>query len=106
MDLAESQRAVEIYCARRSLDDVQIACSRRGHTITIVERRPPWHPDDTEWSETNVAQLRGSGDHESWTLHCADRNERWRRCDEIPPAPSVAELLMEIDRDPTGIFWG
>lgn len=37
--------------------------------------------------------------------YCADRNSRWHQYDLIEPG-TVAELLTEIEQDPTGIFWG
>jgi hypothetical protein len=39
-------------------------------------------------------------------LYYRDRNLRFRRYDLVPPTTNVGELLDEIDRDPTAIFWG
>jgi hypothetical protein len=76
--------------------------------VTIVERRPPWRPELASggWSSTAVARLRYTATRGLWTLQCADAEGRWHRYDSIGPTPSVATLLAEIDRDPTGIFWG
>jgi hypothetical protein len=41
-----------------------------------------------------------------WTLYFRDRNLRFHRYDLAAPSGSVAELLAEVDADPTGIFWG
>jgi hypothetical protein len=41
-----------------------------------------------------------------WTLYWRDRNLRFHRYDQLPPAPGTGDLLTEIDRDPTAIFWG
>jgi hypothetical protein len=41
-----------------------------------------------------------------WTLYWRDRNLRFHRYDQLPPSPSIIDLLTEIDRDPTAIFWG
>ena len=35
-----------------------------------------------------------------------DRNLRFHHYDRIKPSPDASELINEIDRDPTGIFWG
>jgi len=36
----------------------------------------------------------------------SDRNARWHRYELIEPSHEITTLLDEIDRDPTGIFWG
>ena len=45
----EALSLIEVYCERRVSPDlreqIRIECSRRGNSITIVERRPPWKPD-------------------------------------------------------------
>lgn len=104
--------AVEVFCDSRIPEEhhgeLQLECSRRGNSITIVERRPPWNPElmGTEWTSMKVAQLRYGPSSESWTLYCCDRNERWLPYDDVGPSTSVDRLLTEIDADPTGIFWG
>jgi hypothetical protein len=40
------------------------------------------------------------------TLYWRDRNLRFHRYDQLPPSPSIGDLLTEIERDPTAIFWG
>jgi hypothetical protein len=39
-----------------------------------------------------------------WLYH-ADRNSRWHDYDMAEATPNVNELMIEIDDDPTGIFW-
>jgi Protein of unknown function (DUF3024) len=102
---------VEAFCETRVpdrvRDEVRLECSRRGNRITISERRPPWRVDlGPEWTELKVAQLRYDPSERTWSLHCRDHSERWFVYDGIGPAPSVVPLLTEVDKDPTGIFWG
>lgn len=102
---------VESFCETRVpehvREEVRLECSRRGNSITISERRPPWRVDlGPEWTDFKVAQLRYDASDRTWALYCRDRNERWFRHDGVEPAPSVAPLLAEVDEDPTGIFWG
>jgi hypothetical protein len=40
-----------------------------------------------------------------WTLYWSDRNSRWHIFDLLPPG-SIEEVLEEIERDQTNIFWG
>ena len=61
--VGQAMSAVEAYCESRVpedlRDEMRIECTRRGKSITIVERRPPWNPDfGSEWSSVKVAQLR------------------------------------------------
>ena len=75
--------------------------------MTIVERRAPWREDyGPEWSALAVARLRYIAATGLWTLYWRDRNERWHAYDEVASNENVLELLDEIDRDPSGIFWG
>ena len=107
----EALHTVEIYCKRRVPPDlreeIRIECSRRGKSITISERRPPWEPEyGPEWSTSKVAQLRYEDTAGTWSLHCPDSNGRWWPYDGVEPSATVVPLLTEIDDDPTGIFWG
>jgi len=41
-----------------------------------------------------------------WTLYCRDRHQRWNLYTGLAPTTDISEVLDEIDRDPTHIFWG
>jgi len=41
-----------------------------------------------------------------WSLHWRDRNLRFHEYDLVDPTPHVDDLIAEIERDPTAIFWG
>jgi hypothetical protein len=41
-----------------------------------------------------------------WSLYWRDRNLKFHEYDRVPASASVDELLAEVDRDPTAIFWG
>jgi Protein of unknown function (DUF3024) len=107
----EALVAVEGFCERRVpdhlRDQVRIECTRRGRSITIVERRPPWKPEyGPEWTTLRVAQLRFDDKTRTWTLHWRDSSDRWHPYDRVRPTPTVDPLLAEIEADPTAIFWG
>jgi hypothetical protein len=103
---------VDAFCGSRVpsdlRDQIRIEYSRRGKSITIVERRPPWNPEEpgAEWTTMRIAQLRYDASTDTWSLYSPDSNDRWWLYQPLAPTPVVGPLLSEIDRDPTGIFWG
>ena len=100
---------IRAYCDRRvparHRNELRVEASIRGRSVTIFERRPPWHSSLTEWSRLPIAQLRYDAATSHWTLFWADRHGRWHPYDLVPPG-TVVELLDEIEQDPTAIFWG
>ncbi len=99
----------QAYCERRIppgvRDQIRLKYRIRGETVTLIERRPPWRGPG-EWTASVVAQFRRDPATGQWRLYCADRNSRWHLYEEIQPARDLRVLLSEVDRDPTGIFWG
>lgn len=76
-------------------------------TVTILECRPPWRPEDgTEWTRFPVARLRFTKTRGEWSLYWRDRNLSFHEYDLVSPTPHVDDLIAEIERDPTSIFWG
>jgi hypothetical protein len=41
----------------------------------------------------------------TWTLYWRNRNLRFHTYEPLAPSHRVEDLLTEIDRDPTCIFW-
>jgi Protein of unknown function (DUF3024) len=74
--------------------------------LTIVECRPPWRADPgPEWTRLPIARLRYTKATRQWTLYWRDRHLRFHLYDRITPSPRIHDLLHEIGRDPTAIFW-
>lgn len=59
-----------------------------------------------KFTEGSVARFRYNRKTGLWTLYWADRNLRWHIYEHIPPARDLKVLVEEVERDPTGIFWG
>lgn len=102
---------VQRWCAERvpehARHQVSVECDIAATHLTIIERRAPWREDyGPHWSSHPIARLRYTATTKSWTLYWRDRNLRFHRYDSIAASPHVEHLLAEIDRDPTGIFWG
>ena len=75
------------------------------HDVLLFEKRPAFRRPG-EWTESPVAKFRFNRRSCLWTLFCRDRNAKWHLYVPVPPAPEFHELVKEVDRDPTGIFWG
>lgn len=102
---------VQQWCARRiperALHQVRVECQVSTRHLTIVERRAPLRADDgPEWSSFPIARLRYTKTSKTWSLFWRDRNLRFHEHDQVAPSATIDDLLAEIDRDPTHIFWG
>ena len=107
LDVAKVRR----WCARRvpehALHQVRVECDADARHLTIVECRAPWRPEaGPDWTQLPVARLRYTRSTKTWSLHWRDRNLRFHRYDRLEPSGDVTDLLDEIERDPTCIFWG
>jgi hypothetical protein len=103
--------AIRHYCEQRvpphALHQVRVEAVVSRGAVTIVERRAPWREDfGPEWTTGAIARLRYAASTGLWTVFWRDRNARWHRYDLIEPSSDITVLLDEVDRDPTGIFWG
>jgi len=87
-------------------DKITVSFKFRGNSSTIFENRAPWHKDIKEWTSMPIAQIRYNEKTGEWTLYCADRNDRWHEYFDLEPTKNLDEIIAEIDKDPTGIFWG
>ena len=107
LDVARVQRWCAARVPEHARHEVRVECQLAARHLTIVERRAPWHEDiGTEWTGLPIARLRYTAADKSWTLYWRDRNLRFHRYDQLAPSRRIDDLLAEIDRDLTGIFWG
>jgi len=76
------------------------------NALTVVECRS-MDPDDPAgtWFEVLVARLRFTRSR-GWELYWPDRNSKFHIYEDAEPTQDVTLLLGEINRDPTGIFFG
>jgi len=97
------------FCEKRvpphARHQVKLTFELRGDTATLFEDRAVWN-DPSRWIHSPVAQLRIDPETLKWLLYCCDRNSEWHLYQEVKATNSIEDLLAEIDRDPTRIFWG
>ena len=87
---------VEYFHQRRV--DVEVSES----TATLIESS--YLPG--RWLSVPLAQLRFDHAADTWTLYSATVDGEWQVYTDTYPTNHVGSLLDEVDRDPTGIFWG
>ena len=106
-DVARVQRWCRGRVPERVRDEVRVEVDVADRHLTIVECRPPWRADmGAEWTRFPIARLRYVKTTGVWSLYWRDRNLRFHAYDLAAPTASIEELLAELDRDPTAIFWG
>ncbi len=105
LDLLKIRKYCEETTPPEFRGKMRVEAGVRGKSVTIFECRPPWDNKGTEWTRQPIGQLRYDPEAARWTLFWADRNSRWHLYDLVDPG-TVEDLLGEIDRDPTCIFWG
>lgn len=77
----------------------------KGNNVTLYEKRIGFLPPH-DWCEIPIAQFRYDTKEKKWTLYQSDRGSRWFIYLDVDSTSDIDELLKEVDRDPTGIFWG
>jgi hypothetical protein len=107
LDVARVRR----WCQQRVPEQVRsqfkVECDVTPRYLTIVESRPPWRENmGAEWTRFPIARLRYTKTTRQWSLDWHDRHLCFHLYDRIAPSPRIDDLLQEIGRDPTAIFWG
>jgi hypothetical protein len=107
LDVARVKRWCRDRVPDHARDQVRVECEVAPRHITIVECRAPWRDDiGPEWTRFPIARLRFTRATATWSLYWRDRNLGFHEYDLAPPSPHIDDLLSELDRDPTSIFWG
>lgn len=109
MQLAEAARLFAPLC-RPSPDPAVQAQLRidyrvEGRAIVLFESRPRFGKPE-EWGDGPVAKFRYVSSRRVWQLFCMHRDLKWHHYALLPESKSLAELVDEVRRDPSGIFWG
>ncbi len=90
-------------------EEINLEYNFWGNKVNLVEKRPHWREPD-EWTECRFAQFRYDPETKKWSLLWLDSSGNLHPYEELVPgfgpAEDLAELIEEVDQDPTGIFWG
>ena len=106
---ARVEKRLREYCENKvppeRRDEHRVGFKVRGNSVTLFEEKPSFFVS-FGWVDIKVAQFRYDPKKKEWTLHCADRNSRWRQYHFLEPNKDFEVLLEEVEKDPTCIFWG
>ncbi len=96
------------HCERIPLhvrDQLRHAFTMSATAVELFEERPAFR-NPSEWSRHPVAKFRFVATRRLWALYCVHRDLKWHSYQPLPQAGDFEILLREVERDPTGIFWG
>ena len=108
----QRQRIVELFdafCEGRvpimARDQIALQYTIERHDVVLFEKRPVFNQPG-KWVNCNVAKFRWNASRDTWSLLWRDRDSLWHHYDAGAPSDRLEVQLDEVDRDPTGIFWG
>ena len=88
-------------------DQLRFEVDVTDRTITVLECRPPWREDfGPEWTRFPICRFRYTKVRNELSLYWRDRNLEFHEYDLVEPTAHIEELIEEVKRDPTCIFWG
>jgi DUF3024 family protein len=100
---------LSLYCINRFFEHprekVNLSIRIKEAEVTLIKTKPDSR-DLSKWPESPVAKFRFDHDNKKWQLYSIDKDNKWHLYDLIQPSTDFDDLLKELDRDPTGIFWG
>jgi len=76
-----------------------------GRSVVLFESRPAFERPH-EWREHPVAKFKFIKSRRVWELFCVYRDLKWHVYEPLPEWSALAVLVIEVEKDPTGIFWG
>ena len=110
MSLPEAeQRRADILlgqlCEQRTVaEQVKLRHETRGSRVTLTESRP-FFIDPAVWNEIKIAQFEYSLGSLNWTLYWYDRKNRRQPYPTGRNKDTLEKLVLEVNSDPTGVFW-
>ncbi len=105
--LVQIRRWADRRVPEHARDQVRLEVDVTDRAVTILECRSAWRPwYGPDWTRFPIARLRYTKSRNRRSLYWRDRNLKFHEYDLADPAPEIPDLLDEIDRDPTSIFWG
>ncbi len=75
------------------------------HEVTVYKERPSWD-NPRKWTASGIAKFRYSRKHNVWKLYWMRQNLKWHPYGPLPESMRIDKLVTEVDKDPSGAFFG
>ncbi len=109
LDLQQIVRTIGAFCRRKCpphlRDQVRIEYHVTRHDVLVYETRPAFR-DPSHWVEHGVAKLRFVRSAGEWRLFWQRASLKWQSYEPLASSRDINDLLIEINRDPHGCFFG
>jgi hypothetical protein len=76
-----------------------------GDSAILTECRADWM-GGPDWTRLDLARFRYNPNTVKWTLYWYGTDNKWHLCGDIKPMASLPALVIEMDADDSGRFWG
>ncbi|WJH27912.1 DUF3024 domain-containing protein [Paenibacillus sp. CC-CFT742] len=80
---------------------VKLTYVMNNDELILTEERPAG--ERFQWDVLPIARFHWEG--EQWKVYARDESSSWNAVDMIEPCPDFEELLEQVERDETGVFW-
>ncbi len=96
-------------CKRRSpshlRDQFRAVYVVKEHDVTVYEERPRWN-NPREWTSAGIAKFKYNRKQNVWKLYWMRQNLKWYPYGPLPESMRIDRLVVEVDTDPDGAFFG
>lgn len=102
-----AEQLLAAYCAEQSSchcsQRVRLVYRLRGERATLFMRQ---QKETGGLAATAIACFRFSAELQQWSLHYLGTDRKWRLYLNASPTLNLRKLLISLDDDPLGFFWG
>jgi hypothetical protein len=109
IELKFIENTVGKMCHRRSPEhlkgQIRIIYKVINHSVEVCEQRPGWKKPE-EWTSTGVAKFIYARTTRKWKLYWMRQDLKWHLYEPLPESTTIDRLVVEVDKDPHGAFFG
>jgi hypothetical protein len=109
VELKYIESVIGKMCKRRSpvhlRDQLRTVFVIKEHDVTVYQERPRWN-NPPEWTPSGIAKFKYIRRQNVWTLYWMGQNLKWYPYGPLPESIRIDRLVVEVDKDPHGAFFG
>ena len=108
-ELKYIESTIGSLCKRRSpvhlRDKLRTVYVVKGHDVAIYEERPYWK-NPKEWTSHGIAKFKYIKNQNIWKLYWMRQDLKWHLYEPFSESGTIDRLVVEVDKDPYGAFFG